>query len=160
MNDDGERRKSALVTFLEIGQGFLQIGWRSLEFLTTTAERLLPDSHSPEPLAKSGRGEDRETEPATEMRRRERLGTVLVVASFIIAMLGGFGFLVAYWSGGNNTQRLGGSLAPVPRRDGVRVGALGALTHEPQGSGGAQTFPRSHSTCREGRSQGLLRWRA
>jgi ubiquinol-cytochrome c reductase iron-sulfur subunit len=35
----------------------------------------------------------------------------MVVCSFLLAMVGGVGFLIAYWVGGNNTQLLGGSLA-------------------------------------------------
>jgi ubiquinol-cytochrome c reductase iron-sulfur subunit len=45
------------------------------------------------------------------MGRRERVGTGLVIFYFLISMLGGVGFLIAYWSLGNNTQLLGGSLA-------------------------------------------------
>jgi ubiquinol-cytochrome c reductase iron-sulfur subunit len=52
------------------------------------------------------------------MRRRERVGTGLVMCSFLIAILGGVGFLIAFWSGRNNTQLLGGSLA-------VFLGAMG-----------------------------------
>ena len=118
MSEDGERRKSGFFAFLDLGLGFLELGWRSLEFLSNVADRLLPAKQSPEPLPKSGRAEDREMESESQMRRRERLGTGLVVCFFLIAILGGIGFLIAYWSGGNNTQLLGGSLA-------VFLGAMG-----------------------------------
>ena len=111
MSEDRERQKSGLAAFLELGRGFLELGWKSLEFLSNTAAQLLPPRHSPEHLLKSGRTEDRELESESQMLRRERIGTALVVLFFLIAMTGGVGFLIAYWSGGNNTQLLGGSLA-------------------------------------------------
>jgi ubiquinol-cytochrome c reductase iron-sulfur subunit len=111
MSEDRERRKSGFFAFLELGLGFLELGWRSLEFLSNVADRLLPARQSPEHLPKSGRGEDRELESESQMLRRERLGTGLVVSFFLIAILGGIGFLIAYWSAGNNTQLLGGTLA-------------------------------------------------
>jgi ubiquinol-cytochrome c reductase iron-sulfur subunit len=107
MSEGGEQRKSGVIAFLELGQSLLRLGSRSLDFLSG----LLPVERAPERLPKSGRAEDREMETEAQMRRRERLGTVLVVCFFLIAMLGGIGFLIAYWSGGNSTQMLGGSLA-------------------------------------------------
>jgi ubiquinol-cytochrome c reductase iron-sulfur subunit len=118
MTEDGAPKKSGLDAFLELGQGFLRLGWKSLDFLSTALERLSPPHRPHEPLPKSGRCEDREMESESQMRRRERLGTGLVVGSFLIAMLGGIEFLIAYWSGRNNTQMLGGSLA-------VFLGAMG-----------------------------------
>ena len=111
MSEDRERRKSGFFAFLELGQGFLELGWKSLDFLSKVAERWLPAKLPPEHVAKSGRAEDRKLESESQMLRRERVGTGLVVCFFLIAMLGGIGFLIAYWSGGNNTQLLGGSLA-------------------------------------------------
>jgi ubiquinol-cytochrome c reductase iron-sulfur subunit len=111
MSEDGEREKSGFVAVLELGRGFLELGWKSLEFLSKTATRLLPAKHSPESPPKSGRAEDRELESEAQLLRRESVGTGLVVGFFLMAMLGGIGFLIAYWSGGNNTQLLGGSLA-------------------------------------------------
>jgi ubiquinol-cytochrome c reductase iron-sulfur subunit len=110
MSEDGERRKSGLLAFLELGLGFLELGWRSIELLSNALDRLLPAKQSPEPLPKSGRAEDCEMESESQMRR-EHLGIVLVVCFFAIAILGGIGFLIAFWSGGNNTQLLGGSLS-------------------------------------------------
>ena len=118
MSDKGERRESGFVALLELGQGFLELGWRSLEFLSNVAERWLPPRHRIDRLPKSGRAKDREMVSESQMLRRESLGTRLVVFFFLIAMLGGIRFLVAFWSGGNNTQVLGGSLA-------VFLGALG-----------------------------------
>ena len=111
MKDDEQRKKSGFVAFLELGQGFLELGWKSLEFFSKIAERWIPPKPHAEHLPRSGRAEDREMESAAKMQRRERVGTGLVIIFFLIAILGGFGFLFAYWSGGNNTQLLGLSLA-------------------------------------------------
>jgi ubiquinol-cytochrome c reductase iron-sulfur subunit len=111
MSEDEERRKTGVVAFFELGRDFLALGLKSLDLLSTAMERLLPARHPPTPLPKSGRSEDREMETEAQMRRRERIGTGLVACFFIIAFLGGIGFLIAYWSGGNNTQLLGGCLA-------------------------------------------------
>ena len=120
MSDDGDRRKSGFAALLEIGQGFLKLGLRSLDLVSTVMGQFLPARHAPEPLPKSGRAEDREMETEAQMRRRERIGTGLVVCFFLIALLGGIGFLIAYWSGGNNTQLLGGSLS-------VFLGGMGIM---------------------------------
>ena len=130
MSGDGERRKSGFFAFVDLGLGFLELGWRSLEFLLKVADRLLPAKQLPEPLPKSGRAPEDAMECKSEMRRREHLGTGLVVCFFLIAVLGGIGFLIAYWSGGNNTQLLGGSLAVFLGAMGHHPGALGALAHE------------------------------
>jgi ubiquinol-cytochrome c reductase iron-sulfur subunit len=111
MSEDRERRKSGFFAFLELGLGFLELGWRSLEFLSNLVERWLPPKLPPERLPKSGRDEDRALESESQMLRRERVGTGLVVCFFLITILGGIGFLIAYWSDGSNTQLLGGSLA-------------------------------------------------
>ncbi len=111
MNEDGERRKNGFFALLDLGLGFLELGWRSLEWLSKVADRLIPARQPPQPLPKSGRAEDRAMESESQLLRREGLGTGLVVCSFFIAILGGIGFLIAFWSGGNNTQLLGGSLA-------------------------------------------------
>jgi len=111
MSEEGQQQKSGLASLLEVGRGFLELGWRSLEFLSSVTEQLLPARHPPEHLPKSGRAYDQKMETASEMRRRKLLGTGLVVCSFLIAIIGGIGFLIAYWSRGNNTQLLAGSLA-------------------------------------------------
>ncbi len=118
MSEDKERRKSGFFAFLELGLGFLELGRRSLEFLANVADRWLPPRLPADRLPRSGRAQDRELESESQMRRRERLGTVMVVCFFVIAMLGGIAFLIAYWSGSNNTQLLGTSLA-------VFLGAMG-----------------------------------
>ena len=60
----------------------------------------------------TGRENDSEMRAASEAarKRRERVGTSLVVASFLASMAGGVGFLVAYWTGGSN-EWLWGALA-------------------------------------------------
>jgi ubiquinol-cytochrome c reductase iron-sulfur subunit len=118
MSEEEKRRKSGFAAFLELGEEFLKLGWKSLDLLSRIAERWLPAKPPPEHLPKSGRAEDREMESAPEMRRRERVGTGLVVCFFLIAILGAIGFLIEFWSGRNNTQLLGGSLA-------VFLGAMG-----------------------------------
>lgn len=111
MNDDDQRRRGGWAAFLELGKGVLELGWSSLEFLSKVSDRLLPSKPAPEHHATSGRSEDRELDTETQMRRREGVGTVLVLCFFLLALVGGVSFIVAYWSGGNNTQWLGGSLA-------------------------------------------------
>jgi ubiquinol-cytochrome c reductase iron-sulfur subunit len=118
MSENEKRRKSGFVAFLELAEGFLELGWRSLDLLSKVAQRWVSPKLPPEHLPRSGRAEDRELESESQMRRRERLGTGLVACFFLIAILGGIGFLIAYWSGRNNTQLLGGSLA-------VFLGAIG-----------------------------------
>ncbi len=111
MSEGEERGKSTLVAFLDLGRDVLELGWNVLGFLSRVTDRLLPEKPLPEPLPKSGRSEDRVLQSAAQMRRREVVGTILVTLFFLIALVGGIGFLLAYWTGGNNTQWLGGSLA-------------------------------------------------
>lgn len=111
MSDDQQGRKSGWVAFLELGREILTFGASLVALLSTALQRLVPARHSPERLPKSGRDEDRELQTEAQMRRRESLGTGLVLFFFSVAILGGMGFLFAYWSGRNNTQWLGGSLA-------------------------------------------------
>ncbi len=115
MNEEDEgykqQQKGVVGETLDLGRLLVEFGLKSLEFLSTTAARLLPAKHAPEHVAKSGRDEDREMETEAQRDRRASIGTGLVVFCFLLAMLGGIGFLVAYWSGANNTQWLGGSLA-------------------------------------------------
>lgn len=111
MRDEGEQRKSGFTAFLDLCRETLELGGKTLDFLSTTMQQLHPSRRLPEPLPKSGRSEDREMETAAQLQRRERIGTGLVVCCFLLALLGGIGFLIAYWSGRNNTQLLGGSLA-------------------------------------------------
>jgi ubiquinol-cytochrome c reductase iron-sulfur subunit len=58
-----------------------------------------------------GRANDREMGSEVQIEWRERWGTPLVVFFFFVAILGGVGFLIFYWSGRNGTALLGGSLA-------------------------------------------------
>jgi len=60
--------------------------------------------------AKTGRAADRDLESGSNSAIRERWGTLFVMCAFAIAFVGGVGFLVIYWSGGNNLL-LGGTLA-------------------------------------------------
>jgi ubiquinol-cytochrome c reductase iron-sulfur subunit len=120
MSEDGERRKSTFVAFLDLGLGFLELGRMWLNFFSSAADRLLPARPVPQPPAKSGRSEDRAIESQAQRRRRERVGSGMVVVFFLISILGGVLFLIAFWSGGNNTQWLGGSLA-------VFLGSLGIM---------------------------------
>ncbi len=92
-----------------LGQRLVELGSRWLDFLSNTAKRL---------VYKSGRAADRDLENEAQMRRREGIGTALVACSFVIAIMGGVGFLIAYWSDANNTRALGGTLA-------VFLGAMG-----------------------------------
>lgn len=108
---DRERRKGGWVAFLELGKEFLELGKISLDFLTKVLGALTPAKRPRPHLAKSGRAEDHPVETESQARRREGLGTVLVGFFFLIAMVGGLGFLIAFWFGRNNTQLLGGSLA-------------------------------------------------
>ena len=119
MTENRDRPTSGFVALLELGQGFLKLGLRSLDLLSKIVERWLPPRQAPVRLPRSGRAEDRELKSEARMRQREGLGTGLVLCSFLIAMLGGIGFLIAFWSGGNNTQLLGASLA-------VFLGAMGS----------------------------------
>jgi len=109
--DQESRPKSGIGEALQLGRSFLDLGWSVVELLSKAAARLLPQKHELLHHPKSGRDEDREMEGAAQMSRRERIGTLLVFGFFSIAMLGGVGFLFAYWSGTSNTQWLGGSLA-------------------------------------------------
>ena len=59
---------------------------------------------------KTGRAADRDLESGSNFVIRERWGTLFVVCAFVIAFVGGVGFLFIYWSGGNNLL-LGGTLA-------------------------------------------------
>jgi ubiquinol-cytochrome c reductase iron-sulfur subunit len=97
MSEDRERRKSGIGGFLEL--------------LATVIQRLLAAKAAPEPIVKSGRANDQEMESEAQMEWRARWGTPLVVIFFLVAMLGGVGFLIFYWSGRNRTALLGGSLA-------------------------------------------------
>jgi ubiquinol-cytochrome c reductase iron-sulfur subunit len=65
---------------------------------------------SPTPIPKTGRAADRDMESEAEVKRRERWGTLLVLCAFGLAVLGGIGFLFAYWWNRSNLL-LGGSLA-------------------------------------------------
>lgn len=111
MSEDEERRKSGIGAFLDLGRRFLELSWKSFELLATVVELLVPAKAAPQPLPKSGRAEDREMESESQMEWRVRWGTPLVLLFFLLAVLGGVGFLVFYWSGRNNTPLLGGSLA-------------------------------------------------
>lgn len=106
-----ERRKSGWVSFLELGKEFLQLGQTSLDLVGNVVESLARSKRRRSHLPKSGRAEDHTTETEAQMRRREGLGTLWVAIFFLVAMAGGVEFLLAFWSGANNTQLLGASLS-------------------------------------------------
>jgi ubiquinol-cytochrome c reductase iron-sulfur subunit len=111
MSENEQRREGGLGAFLELGWGLLQLGWTSLKFLASVVNRVSPLKLLPEPIAESGRAADRETESESDMEHRERWGTLFVICAFIVALAGGVGFLICYWSGRSSNAILGGSLA-------------------------------------------------
>ncbi len=62
--------------------------------------------------ARQERQQDRnlDAESGTDVARREQWGTGVILLAFAISVAGGLGFVVTYWTGGNN-QLLGGMLA-------------------------------------------------
>jgi ubiquinol-cytochrome c reductase iron-sulfur subunit len=62
--------------------------------------------------ARRERQQDRnlDAESGTDVARREQWGTGVILLAFAISVAGGIGFVVTYWTGGNN-QLLGGMLA-------------------------------------------------
>jgi ubiquinol-cytochrome c reductase iron-sulfur subunit len=111
MSENEERRQGGLGAFLELGWSLLDLGWTSLKFLVVVVDRLLPARAVSEPIPQSGRAADRELETESQMDRHERWGTLFVLCSFIVAVLGGVGFVIAYWMGVTSTAVLGGTLA-------------------------------------------------
>lgn len=111
MSKNDERREGGLDAFLELGSSLLEIGRASLNFFVEVVNRVLPARAVPEPIPQSGRATDRELETASQMDHRERWGTLFVLCAFIVAVLGGVGFLITYWSGSPSNGMLGGSLA-------------------------------------------------
>lgn len=61
---------------------------------------------------KTGRAADRnlDLESGSNIKKRQRWGTLFVACAFVVGIAAGMGFLFAYWSGGNNLL-LGGTLA-------------------------------------------------
>jgi len=111
MSENEKRPQGGLSAFLELGLGLLDIGWTTLKFLGTVVDRLLPAKVAPEPIPESGRAADQEMESESQMDRHERWGTLFVLCFFIVAVLGGVGFVIAYWMGVTSTAVLGGTLA-------------------------------------------------
>lgn len=69
-----------------------------------------PDPLSYAPLQDAGAAPENAISAEVRLPRHVPLGTLLVVISLAVAFVGGIGFLVAYWTGGNNTL-LGSALA-------------------------------------------------
>ena len=111
MSDQQEPRESGFSAVLELGRGLLVFGWIVLRFLGVVTTRVLPAKTASESIPESGRGADREMESRPVMERRERWGTVFVICSFGLAVLGGVGFVLFYWMGETSTAALGGSMA-------------------------------------------------
>lgn len=110
MSENEERPQGGLSAFLDIGWRLLGLGWTTLKFLGTVVDRLLPAKVATEPIPESGRAADRKMESESQMDHRERWGALFVVCSFIVAVLGGVGFVIAYWMGDTSTKLLGGCL--------------------------------------------------
>lgn len=111
MSENDKRREGGLSAFLDIGSRLLELGWASLTFLATVLDRVLPARVGSEPIPQSGRDADREMESESQMERRERWGTLFVLCAFVVAVLGGVGFVIAYWMGDTSTAMLGGTMA-------------------------------------------------
>lgn len=111
MSENQEQSEGGVGAFLELGRSLLRFGWIVLRFLGAVTARVFPAKVAPEPIPESGRAADRELESESEFERRERWGTVFVICSFALAVLGGIGFVVFYWMGETSTALLGGSMA-------------------------------------------------
>jgi ubiquinol-cytochrome c reductase iron-sulfur subunit len=108
---DRERGSSGWTAVLQILRQLLEIGSKLAQFLVSITGLLTRKIRSPERIPTSGRDSDQVMETDAQMQQRERIGTVLVILLFLLAVLGAIVFLLAYWSGKNNTQWLGGGLA-------------------------------------------------
>jgi len=111
MSENEERREGGAGAFLNLGWRLLELGWASLKLLGTVVDRLLPAKVAFEPIPESGRAADRKMESESQMERREWWGTLFVLCAFLLAILGGIGFVIFFWSGSTGTKLLGGSLA-------------------------------------------------
>lgn len=105
-------------------RGALGIGKESLRTAKARLD-LVQDMTSPLPAdpatepevrrpKETGRENDEDLDPhsATVRERRERLGTLFVLLAYGFAIAGGVGFIIIYWTGGNNLL-LGGTLAAL-----------------------------------------------
>ena len=61
MSEGEKQRKSGFVEFLELGEGFLKLAFKSLDFISRVLDRWPPAKLPPEHTPKSGRAQDRET---------------------------------------------------------------------------------------------------
>lgn len=111
MSEHHDHRKGGVDAFLELGRDLLGLGWTAMKFMGAVAARVFPVKVASETIPESGRTADRELDSQSELERREHWGTLLVVCSFVIAIIGGIVFVVFYWKGINNTAMLGGSMA-------------------------------------------------
>jgi len=111
MNNGEEQRGSGLGAFLELGWSLLRFFSRLLRFLGAVVARVLPAKVVTTEIPESGRDADLPMESEAQIESRERTGSVLVVGSFTVAILGGVGFVFFYWTGAISTAMLGGSLA-------------------------------------------------
>ena len=113
-HEDARGRKTG--SFLELGWRFLELGWMTLDLAAVVVKRLLPEAkprqvEEEHALDTAGRASDRVLASDSQMERRERWGTLLVVCCFLLSLLGAAGFLIGFWSGHNNTAVMGGGLA-------------------------------------------------
>ncbi len=121
MTKDEEQRESGLGAFLRLVWRFLRFGWKLLTVLARAVDRMFPRREAPKQIPSSGREADRRLESDSEVDKRESRGTLLVICSFTLAILGGVAFVVFYWTGRFSTQMLGASLA-------LFLGGLGFTT--------------------------------
>jgi ubiquinol-cytochrome c reductase iron-sulfur subunit len=106
------RKESGLFAILKQGLDSLKLGAESMKSLAQACVAIFPAKVAtpPRPLPESGRAEDRDLESEAEFDRDERWGTLLVIFAFLVAVVGGIGFLFAFWWNRSNLL-LGGSLA-------------------------------------------------
>src|SRR5579875_3224449 len=107
MSEHEERRERKTGSFLELGWRFLELGWMTLDLAGVVVKRLLPEAkprQTEEEHARpaTGRAADRVLASETQMARRERWGTLLVVCCFLVSLVGAVTFFVGFWSGHNN----------------------------------------------------------
>lgn len=104
-NDDD--RKGGV---LQLAWELLALIWSAVKILSRTSSKSRPPKPPGKPI-ENPRASDRIEESNEEIRRRERWGTAFVICCFLLACLGGIGFVVFYWRGDHRTQLLGGTLA-------------------------------------------------
>ena len=105
------QREDGLGALLDLGRDLLSFGRTLLQFLGAVAARVFPGKVVEKTIPESGREADREMESNAEIQRRERWGTLFVLCSFTVAILGGVAFILFYWMGMTGTAMLGGSMA-------------------------------------------------